>query len=206
MIKPSDAIIDPGLDSFFKKVEKEAEKELHTKRMKDYLNYIFGGHVDTDNVLEKMKKLEEEEDFSKHMNKPTTPIKIFYSQPMHDKTEDEIKDKTERLDNYIYGILMYSGFKQEDILRIEIIDNLHHEELDPDAGRLKHLGASIQLMEDADLIIFEKDMDYEPAKGCRIELNIAEEYGLKHFYVDDYFSYHITTWFKDYLDKENVSK
>lgn len=200
MIKPSDAIIDHGFDGFFKKTE----KELNIKRIKAYINYIyytFGGHVDTDNVLEKMKKLEEEEDFSKHMNKPTAPIKIFYSQPMHDKTENEIKDKMDRLDNYIYGILMYGGFKQEDILRIEIIDNLHHEGLDADSGRLKHLGASIQLMEDADLVIFDKDWD--KARGCKVEKNIAETYVLHWLDAgEDKFPILLSNWFKRFLERE----
>ena len=121
---------------------------------------------------------------------------------MHDKTEDEIKDKIDRLDNYIYGILMYSGFKQEDILRIEIIDNLHHEGLDADAGRLMHLGASIQLMEDADLVIFDKDWD--KAKGCRVEREIVETYLL--LWLDagkDNFPMLLSHWFERLLEREN---
>ena len=203
MIKPSDAIKDPGLDGYFEKVEKEYTKEFNKKWMKNYINYIFGHHVDTDSVLkdiESYKKYDDE--WEEFMNKPTKAIKIFYSQPMHDKTEDEIKDKIDRLDNYIYGILMYSGFKQEDILRIEIIDNLHHEGLDADAGRLMHLGASIQLMEDADLVIFDKDWD--KAKGCRVEREIVETYLL--LWLDagkDNFPMLLSHWFERLLEREN---
>lgn len=202
MIKPSDAIIDPGIDAFFKKAEKEFETVLNERRMRDYINYIFAHHVDADSVLKDIEayknKMTKEEEF---MNKPTTSIKIFYSQPMHDKTEDEIKDKTSRLDNYIYGILMYSGFKQEDILRIEIIDSIHHEELDPDAGRLKHLGASIQLMEDADLIIFDKD--WSKAKGCKVEKMVAETYVLHWLDAgEDKFPILLSNWFERFLERE----
>ena len=200
MIKPSDSIKTPA-DDYFKKFEKEYEIVLNEKRIKDYINYIFGHHVDTDNVFEKMKKLGEEEDFSKHMNKPTKAIKIFYSQPMHDKAEDEINDKMDRLENYIYGILMYSGFEVEDITRIEIIDNLHHEGLDPDAGRLKHLGASIQLMEDADLIIFDKDWD--KARGCKVEMVIADIYVLHKLDASkNDFPILLSNWFERFLERE----
>lgn len=226
MIKPSDAIKTLA-DDYFKK----AEKEMNEKIIKDYINSIYGYHVDTDSVpkdIEAYRKLDEEvtlrefdkfirnkdgwkqydnewEDFSKHMNKPTKAIKIFYSQPMHDKTEDEIKDKIDRLDNYIYGILMYGGFKQEDIERVEIIDNFNHEGLDADAGRLKHLGASIQLMEDADLVIFDKDWD--KARGCKVELNIAEEYMLHYLHTcKDNFPILLSNWFERFLENENVSK
>lgn len=175
MIKPSDAIKDPGLDGFFK--------------------YENGKQVP---VKPKMDKYDEWEKF---MNKPTTPIKIFYSQPMQDKTEEEIQDKMDRLDNYIYGILMYCGFAEEDIERIEIIDNLHHEGLDPDAGRLKHLGASIQLMEDADLIIFDKD--WGKARGCKVELTIAEEYLLHYLHACKYdFPILLSNWFERFLERE----
>ena len=135
------------------------------------------------------------------MNKPTTPIKIFYSQPMHDKTEEEIEDKMDRLNTYINGILMYNGFAVEDITRIEIIDNVHHEGLDADAGRLKHLGASIQLMEDADLIIFDKD--WGKARGCKVELNVAEEYLLHYLHAcKDNFPILLSNWFERFLERE----
>lgn len=205
MIKPSDAIKTLA-DDYFKKSEKEFEKILNEKRMRDYINYIFAHHVDADSVLKDIEayknKMTKEEDFSKHMNKPTKAIKIFYSQPMHDKTEEEIKDKIDRLDNYIYGILRYSGFKETDLYRIEIIDNLHHEGLDADAGRLRHLGASIQLMEDADLVIFDKDWD--KAKGCTIEKAIVSTY-LSSLWLDagkDNFPMLLSHWFERFLERE----
>ena len=192
MIKPSDAIKDPGLDGYFKKAEKNM-----------YCKYALADVIACEEFYKFRKKYDDEwEDF---MNKPTTPIKIFYSQPMHDKTEEEIKDKIDRLDNYIYGILMYGGFKQEDILRIEIIDNLHHEGLDADAGRLMHLGRSIQLMEDADLVIFDKD--WIKAKGCKVEREIVETYLL--LWLDagkDNFPMLLSNWFERFLERENVSK
>ena len=188
MIKPSDAIKDSGLDDYFKKAEKNM-----------YCKYALADVIACEEFYKFRKKYDDE--WEEFMNKPTKPIKIFYSQPMHDKTEDEIKDKIDRLDNYIYGILMYSGFKQEDIERIEIIDNLHHEGLDADAGRLMHLGASIQLMEDADLIIFDKDWD--KAKGCKVEMAIAETYALHKLDAGNVeFPILLSYWFERFLKRE----
>lgn len=216
MIKPSDAT-KTFVDYHFKKAEKaEKEKKIYVST-EDFLNSIhdyWARYFTSFDKLETWQKIKPKENeiykkWEEYMNKPTTPIKIFYSQPMHDKTEDEIKDKMDRLDNYIYGILMYRGFKQEDILRIEIIDNLHHEGLDPDAGRLKHLGASIQLMEDADLVIF--DEKYFMAKGCCVEETVCKEYQLRYIYITDKddentFETDLVSWFERFLEKENVSK
>ncbi len=179
MIRPSDAIKDPGLDGFFK--------------------YENGKRVP---VKPKMDKYDEWEEF---MNKPTKAIKIFYSQPMHDKTEEEINDRIDRLDNYIYGILRYRGFKETDLYRIEIIDNYKHEGLDADAGRLMHLGRSIQLMEDADLVIFNEK--YFMAKGCLVEETVCKEYQIPYIYIADKddenaFETDLILWFERFLERE----
>jgi len=209
MIKPSDAIKTPA-DYHFKKAEKEMEQQLSDNMFYKYLLKDEAARREFAKFIRNKDGWKQYEDeWEEFMNKPTTPIKIFYSQPMHDKTEDEIKDKIDRLDNYIYRILMYRGFKQEDILRIEIIDNFNHEGLDPDAGRFKHLGASIQLMEDADLVIF--DEKYFMAKDCCVEETVCEEYQLRYIYITDKddentFEADLILWFERFLEKENVSK
>ena len=203
-----------SLDGFL-----ELQREMHPqfykyeegrKPVEPYYKYVLDDEVASREFAKFVKNEDPwkkwDDEWEKYMNKPITPIKIFYSQPMHDKTEEEIEDKFSRLDNYIYGILRYSGFETSDINRLELIDNIHHDGIDPDAGRLVHLGASIQKMQDADLIIFEENLNFEQAKGCKVELCIAEVYGLRHIFIDDFFSYHITTWFKKYLENENVSK
>lgn len=60
---------------------------------------------------------------------------------------------------------------------IKIIDNLHLYEAPKGAGRLWHLGRSIQQLEEADAIYFCGD--WEDARGCCVEEMVARYYGLK---------------------------
>ena len=98
--------------------------------------------------------------------------KLFCSQPFSNKTELEVmKERNDALITLqtICGI---------DLSNFEIIDNYHHPEIPENAGRLMHLGRSIQQMSDADLVYFCKG--WKSAKGCRIEKEICEEYGIPH--------------------------
>jgi hypothetical protein len=66
---------------------------------------------------------------------------------------------------------------QEKYGDIELIDNYHHNDAPENAGRLWHLGRSIQMMEEADAIFFV--MGWSTARGCCVEYEVAVQYGLK---------------------------
>ena len=94
-------------------------------------------------------------------------MKVFLSHPMHGLTEEQIMSIRYSAWNYLNNV--YGN--------IELIDNYHHEDAPTNAGRLWHLGRSIQQMEEADAIYFCGD--WEDARGCCVEERVARYYGLK---------------------------
>ena len=94
-------------------------------------------------------------------------MKVFLSHPMHDLTEEQIVSIRDSA--YYYLRSVYGN--------IEIIDNLHMYEAPKNSGRLWYLGRSIQQMEEADAIYFCEG--WENARGCLIERQVAEKYGLR---------------------------
>lgn len=69
---------------------------------------------------------------------------------------------------------------QEKYGDVELIDNYNHDDAPENAGRLWHLGRSIQMMEEADAILFV--IGWSRAKGCLVEYEVAVQYGLKILY------------------------
>lgn len=94
-------------------------------------------------------------------------MKVFLSHPTHGLTEEEIMSIRDSAYYYLRSI--YGN--------IEIIDNLRMYEAPKNSGRLWHLGRSIQQMEEADAIYFCEG--WENARGCLIERQVAEKYGLR---------------------------
>lgn len=94
------------------------------------------------------------------------PLKVFLSHPMSGLTDDEVN----KIRNQAISEL------KERYGEIEIIDNYNHENVPPNAGRLWHLGASIQQMEQADGVYFCGY--WRSAKGCLIERKICDDYGI----------------------------
>lgn len=99
-------------------------------------------------------------------------LKIFVSTPMHGKDMEDIQH---RIDCLVDWYVAYDV----PITNYEVIDNLHHKDVPTNAGRIWHLGESIKMMDEADVIIF--DSDYSCTNGCRIEMEIAKLYGKKYF-------------------------
>ena len=94
-------------------------------------------------------------------------MKVFLSHPMNGLSESEIMSIRDSAYTYLQAV--YGNIK--------IIDNLHLYEAPKGAGRLWHLGRSIQQMEEADTIYFCGD--WEDARGCCVEERVARYYGLK---------------------------
>ena len=94
-------------------------------------------------------------------------MKVFLSHPMHGLTEEQIMSIRYSAWNYLNNV--YGN--------IELIDNYRHEDAPTNSGHLWHLGRSIQQLEEADAIYF-CDV-WENARGCLIERQVAEKYGLR---------------------------
>lgn len=92
--------------------------------------------------------------------------KLFISQPMRGKTDEEIlavrSDAIQAAKDYI----------GEDV---EVIDSFF-QNAPADARPLWFLGKSIELLSTADIAYFARG--WNDARGCRIEHQCAEEYGI----------------------------
>ena len=94
-------------------------------------------------------------------------MKVFISQPMRDKTDEQIKEERAKAVNRIKETY------NEDV---EIIDSFF-ENAPYDAKPLWFLGKSLELLANADIAYFCKDWD--KYRGCRIENTCAKEYVIK---------------------------
>lgn len=97
--------------------------------------------------------------------------KIFISQPMNGKTNEEIEDKR----NYIIDRLSENEC-------VEIIDSFFKDE-PYEALPLWYLGESIKLMSEADVVFFCDG--WQTARGCQIEHDCALKYGIDTMYEED---------------------
>lgn len=104
--------------------------------------------------------------FIQKIRKEVKQMKVFISQPMRDKTDEQIRE--ERVKAIKKIIEKYN----EDV---EIIDSFF-ENAPHDAKPLWFLGKSLELLADADVAYFCKD--WEKYRGCRIENTCAKEYGI----------------------------
>ena len=96
-------------------------------------------------------------------------IRVFISQPMKGKTEEEILAAREKAIEDVK--------KTMDDEPVEVIDS-YFEDYNPDNGcvPLKYLARSLELLADADVVYFAKG--WKNARGCRIEHEAAVEYGI----------------------------
>ena len=93
--------------------------------------------------------------------------KLFISQPMRGKTDEEILATREKA--------IQSAKLQLETEEVEVIDSFF-QNAPTDAKPLWFLGKSIELLAGADVVFFAKG--WEDARGCRIEKMCALEYGV----------------------------
>ena len=98
-------------------------------------------------------------------------MKIFISQPFHGRNEKEILKERNAI---------IKAFENAYDCNVEVIDNYHKSEEDIAKGYIWLLGGSIQMMHDADMVIFTEDFD--TAYECVVEERVASLYGLKKRY------------------------
>lgn len=94
-------------------------------------------------------------------------MKLFISQPMKDKTNEQIKAERK------IAIQKATELLGEEV---EVIDSFF-ESAPHDARPLWFLGKSLELLSTADVAYFVKDWD--KYRGCKIEHTCAMEYGIK---------------------------
>lgn len=99
-------------------------------------------------------------------------VRLFISQPMRGKSDEEIE--SEREDLIAIAKAVYAGRGE-----VEVIDSFFKGGLDVPAGTkapLYYLSKSLELLATADVAIFAKD--WREARGCRIEHECADGYGV----------------------------
>lgn len=93
-------------------------------------------------------------------------MKVFISQPMRDKTDEQIKEERNRMIERVKEL-----YPSEEI---EIIDSFF-ENAPHEAKPLWFLAESLSLMSGADVVVFAQGWDQY--RGCRIENACARDYG-----------------------------
>lgn len=93
--------------------------------------------------------------------------KLFISQPMRDRTDEQILAEREA------AIESAQKFLKEDV---EVIDSFFKDVPESGCVPLKHLARSLDFLADADVAYFANG--WEDARGCRIEHECAVAYGI----------------------------
>ena len=96
-------------------------------------------------------------------------MKLFISQPMVDKTNEEIREERSRI---------IAEVKAEYGDNVEIIDSFF-ENAPHDARPLWFLGKGFELLSTADVAYFAPGWD--KYRGCKMEHTACQEYGIKIF-------------------------
>lgn len=99
-------------------------------------------------------------------------MKVFISQPMNNKTKEEIIEEREKAIDNVRKL-----YPRE---KIEIIDSIL--DISDEHNALYYLGKSFELLSEADLAYFIGD--WEKYRGCRMENLACKQYGMK-FIMED---------------------
>ena len=99
----------------------------------------------------------------------TTVKRLFISQKMNGLTIDQIKEDRAKYLKQIQEKHPGEVF--------DVIPTLH-EDFAPNLPRLHYLGASIQQLSDADLVVFTPG--YDTANGCYIEFEVCRRYNIPY--------------------------
>lgn len=98
-------------------------------------------------------------------------MKVMISQPMNGRTEQQIKEERKAI---------IDKFNK---MHIEVIDTIFTEEAPRDCNvAVYYLGKSISAMKDIDALYMCDN--WREARGCKIENEVAKEYGIKILYSD----------------------
>lgn len=102
-------------------------------------------------------------------------VNVFISQPMKDKTREEII-KEYRTIAWVYEDLAKATHTLKDVDKVNIIGPYFDDSKGVKSDPVCFLGETIKLMSHADYVVFCNG--WEDARSCRIERIIANEYGI----------------------------
>ncbi|MBQ5659311.1 MAG: DUF4406 domain-containing protein [Peptococcaceae bacterium] len=99
-------------------------------------------------------------------------VKVFISQPMRDKTNEEIEEVREQAIKVVKTVI-------DD--EVQVIDSFF-KDAPVQAKPLWYLAKSIELLAEADVAVFAPG--WKEARGCAIECECATRYGIKVIYLE----------------------
>lgn len=100
---------------------------------------------------------------------------IFISLPMKYREAEEIKARQEQIRQYVQ--MLNPGEK------VKLLNNYFPLDIASKNESLHKLGMALEMMSDADLVVFAPN--WMAARGCKIEHEAATAYGLKILDLDD---------------------
>jgi len=98
-------------------------------------------------------------------------MKVFISQPMRGKTDEEIVAERNR----IISLVNDKAYGEQ----VEILDTFFD---DYNGSPIEFLACSLKYLSSADLAVFAPG--WKLARGCRIEHLVCDEYGIKTLDID----------------------
>ena len=108
-------------------------------------------------------------------------MKVFISQPMHGKTDEEINAVKEEAIEQIKKVYQFF-YKNNQLEIISTTEKDKFEIIPKDAPRLWWLGRAIQHLVDVDVVFMCNG--WEDSRGCRVEKFVATEYNIGIVYQD----------------------
>ena len=106
-----------------------------------------------------------------------TKKKVFISLPMSGKKEREILEDRKKILEHMTHFAIYED-------NIEVINTYIKDEPPEDSNvRLWYLGKTVELLAQADIVVFAKD--WAKARGCRVERECAKIYHVPTIVIDD---------------------
>ncbi len=95
--------------------------------------------------------------------------KVMISQPMRNKTIEQVRNERENI------------VKSLEEFGYDVIDTVFENPLEPDENEaICNLAESIKFIAKANVVYFMKDWEY--SRGCKIEHEVAVQYGKKILY------------------------
>lgn len=95
--------------------------------------------------------------------------KIFFSQPMKDKTKEEISKEREQAISELYGLFRDNFDVVDSVFDFEDVENVNKD--------LYYLSKSLELLSTADYAVFLNG--WHKSRGCLIEKECCDKYGIE---------------------------
>ena len=172
--------IEEKFDNFEKTKDVVKNYEDSENNFADFVikgNDVFMNHlvkkINNNNIndLIDSRYCEEECCEGEKIDEPLKNIKVFISQPMKNKTNDEILKAREDIKTIATKYIHCIYGKKNKIIFIDSFQK------DKKGKPLYLLGESLKMLSEADMAFFP--VNYEEYRGCNIENKCAKEYGIR---------------------------